>query len=101
MFLTSMNNSPAEMARGYAEWAVCLLSAVAAMLANVGASMTLIDQPGYENLVAQGRTELSDTTFEEEWSLGEKMSPEQALAFALGNKILNVLFTQTKSNSPT
>jgi predicted ATPase/DNA-binding XRE family transcriptional regulator len=71
-----------EMAQGYTERAVRLVGAVAAMLAGVGTSLSLADQPQNEKLIAEGRSELGETAFDEAWSEGQKMSLEELVSYA-------------------
>jgi hypothetical protein len=72
-----------EMAQAHPERAACLLGAVEAMLASIGAPLALVDHPQYESIIEGCRATLGETAFNEVWATGQGMSSQQVIAYAL------------------
>ncbi len=71
-------------AQGHAERAARLWGAAAAVRAALGAPLPPGERPGREQAVTAARAALGAAAFEEAWSAGQALSPEQAIAEARG-----------------
>jgi predicted ATPase len=69
---------------GAAERGVRLLGAVAVLLENISALLDTNDRLPYARAIAAARARLGDEVFQRAWEAGRAMTPEQAIAYALG-----------------
>jgi hypothetical protein len=72
-----------SMNAGSALRAAQLLGAADAALERLGAFYQPADMPEYERIVARVRQHIDDAAFSAAWAEGRRMTPEQALSFAL------------------
>ena len=73
-------------AKGEPERAAKLLGASQALLDGMGIERQTADQHEINRVLASLHKLIDEATFEKAWTEGEAMSPEQAIAFALGEE---------------
>ena len=72
-----------EIGRDRPERAARLLGVVEGLLASAGASLTVVDQADYTQLLTKVRSTLDEATLESAWALGRAMDLEEAIQYAL------------------
>ena len=73
-------------AKGEPERAAILLGASQALLDGMGIERQIADQHEINRIIASLHKQLDEITFEKAWTEGQAMSPDQAIAFALGEE---------------
>jgi tetratricopeptide (TPR) repeat protein len=68
-----------------AEQAAQLLGAAATLLKQMEGHLAAADQAEFELIVATTRAQLDEASFSRAWESGRKLTPEQAIAMALGS----------------
>lgn len=67
-------------AQGAAAWAIRLLSAAAALRAELGAQLAPADRVHYDQILGMARRQLGAQVFQAAWDQGQSLAPEQAVA---------------------
>jgi predicted ATPase/transcriptional regulator with XRE-family HTH domain/predicted negative regulator of RcsB-dependent stress response len=80
----------AAVGLGQIERAAKLLAAASHLRATMGAPILPVDQPHYDETLATVRAALREEDFNQAWAIGEAMSVEMSITYALEGSTLNL-----------